>query len=114
VGHRLLPYPAGTSRVTDHRVPVGSKRGNRTPVQFSVYSLLLSEMTGKDSRKPGVLASHRAGGRRRVEVLIVQLFTVRPEARLAPISAAPDRTPVIPHAVPEFAPLAQFWQGGRL
>jgi hypothetical protein len=40
--------PAGTSRVIEGRVPARSARANRTSVQFLGYSLLLSEMTGKN------------------------------------------------------------------
>src|SRR5208283_2474141 len=40
--------PAGTSRVTELRVPARSARGNRASVQFLGYSLLLAGMTGKN------------------------------------------------------------------
>jgi hypothetical protein len=43
--------PAGTSRVTEGRVPAHSARANRTDVQLLGYSLLLAQMTGKDFRK---------------------------------------------------------------
>jgi hypothetical protein len=43
--------PAGTSRVTERRVPLRSARANRTSVQFLGYSLLLAGLTGKYSCK---------------------------------------------------------------
>src|ERR1700675_2007611 len=39
--------PAGTSRVTEGRVPARSARANRTDVQLLGYSLLLAHWTGK-------------------------------------------------------------------
>src|SRR5271155_4083182 len=46
--------PAGTSRVTEGRVPARSARANRTDVQLLGYSLLLSGLTGKYFCKVGV------------------------------------------------------------
>src|SRR5580704_4227952 len=77
--------PAGTSRVTERRVPLRSARANRTSVQFLGYSLLLSLRTGKYFCKAGRYIQASARARMRPEAPDLLEFTqVSKQVRPAP------------------------------